>query len=222
MTIRVVVVDDEELVRTGLRLILESQDDFEVVAEAGDGRAAADLAERHGPDVVLMDVRMPVLDGVAATAEVLRRSPASKVIILTTFDLDEYVFDGLRAGASGFLLKDAPRGDLVRAVREVAAGRSLLSPVAAHKLVAEFVRTSGRGRRAAVPPGLGGLSAREREVLELLARGLNNAEIAATLVVSEHTVKTHVGAVLAKLGLRDRVQAVVYAHRHGVVDPAAD
>ncbi|GAA4608658.1 DNA-binding NarL/FixJ family response regulator [Actinoplanes octamycinicus] len=217
MPIRVLVVDDEELVRTGMRLILESQDDFVVVDEAGDGRAAADLAGRHGPDVVLMDVRMPVLDGVAATAEVLRRSPATKVIILTTFDLDEYVFDSLRAGASGFLLKDAPRGDLIRAVREVAAGRSLLSPAATHRLVTEFVRTAGRGRRPAVPPGLGGLSARERQVLELVARGLSNAEIAGTLVVSENTVKTHVGALLAKLGLRDRVQAVVFAYQHGVV-----
>jgi DNA-binding NarL/FixJ family response regulator len=222
MPVRVLVVDDEELVRTGLRLILESQDDFEVVDEARDGAEAADRAARHGPDVVLMDVRMPVLDGLAATAEVLRRSPLSKVIILTTFDHDEYVFDSLCAGASGFLLKDAPRADLIRAVREVIAGRSLLSPVATRKLVTEFVRTAGKVRRPAVPPGLGGLSAREREVLELIARGLSNAEIAAALVVSEHTVKTHVGAVLAKLGLRDRVQAVVYAYRHGVVDATSD
>ncbi|MFE8993854.1 response regulator [Streptomyces collinus] len=216
MAIQVLLVDDEELVRTGLRLILESQPDITVVAEAGDGLAAVSLAGQHQPDVVLMDVRMPLLDGIAATAEVLLTSPRSKVIILTTFDKDEHVFNSLRAGAGGFLLKDSPRTDLIRAVREVMAGRSLLSPGATRQLISEYVRTSPT-RTPAAPPKLAVLSEREREVLAHVARGLTNAEIAAALTLSEHTVKTHVGNVLAKLHLRDRVQAVIFAYETGVV-----
>ncbi|MEU0204627.1 MULTISPECIES: response regulator transcription factor [unclassified Streptomyces] len=216
MAIQVLLVDDEELVRTGLRLILESQPDITVVAEAGDGLAAVSLAGQHQPDVVLMDVRMPLLDGIAATAEVLLASPRSKVIMLTTFDKDEHVFNSLRAGAGGFLLKDSPRTDLIRAVREVMAGRSLLSPGATRQLISEYVRTSPT-RTHAVPPEVAVLSEREREVLAHVARGLTNAEIAAALTLSEHTVKTHVGNILAKLHLRDRVQAVIFAYETGVV-----
>ncbi|AXE83355.1 response regulator transcription factor [Streptomyces sp. Go-475] len=215
MVIQVLLVDDEELVRTGLRLILESQPDITVVAEAGDGLAAVSLAGQHQPDVVLMDVRMPLLDGIAATAEVLLASPRSKVIMLTTFDKDEHVFNSLRAGAGGFLLKDSPRTDLIRAVREVMAGRSLLSPGATRQLISEYVRTAPT-RTHAAPPELAVLSEREREVLAHVARGLTNAEIAATLTLSEHTVKTHVGNILAKLHLRDRVQAVIFAYETGV------
>ncbi|WP_203231382.1 response regulator [Nocardioides caldifontis] len=215
---RVLLVDDQALVRAGFRLILEAQDDLEVVAEAADGAQALALAEEHGPDVVLMDIRMPVLDGIEATRRLVASQPGSRVLVLTTFDLDEYVYDALLAGASGFLLKDVSRDELVSAVRVVAAGEALLAPTVTRRLLADFVRS--RPPAAPTPsPGVAGLTAREQETLELLARGMSNAEIAARFVVSENTVKTHVGNVLMKLGLRDRVHAVVYAYEHGLVRP---
>ena len=222
MTLRVVVADDQELVRSGFAMIVDAQPDMEVVGEAADGVEAVEVAGRVRPDVVLMDVRMPRLDGIEATRRVLeenaaRDDPPVRVVILTTFDLDEYVFQALRAGASGFLLKDLPRDDLVAAVRVVAAGEALLAPRVTRRLIEEFAR------RPAVadpdPDALTALTAREREALELMARGLSNAEMAASLYVSEHTVKTHVGNVLAKLGLRDRIQAVILAYEVGLVQP---
>jgi len=220
MTISVLVVDDEELVRTGLRLILDVEDDLEVVGTAADGAQAVAEAARLQPDVVLMDIRMPVLDGLAATRRLLSDpgAPAPKVLVLTTFDLDEHVYDALSAGASGFLLKDAPAAQLVHAVRVVARGEALLAPSVTRRLIEAFTRPgagpAGGGRPA--PPGVTDLTARESEVLALLAEGLSNAEIAARLYVGEATVKTHVARVLTKLGVRDRVQAVVLAHRHGL------
>ncbi|WP_433367502.1 response regulator [Actinoplanes sp. CA-142083] len=210
--IRVVLVDDEELVRVGLRMILEAQPDIEVVGEAGDGEGAAALVRATEADVVLMDIRMPKVDGIRATAEIVAGSPEPRVIMLTTFDLDEHVLDSLRAGASGFLVKDTPRAGLIDAVRVVAAGDALLTPSATRRLLAEFVKTAPRPetRASAV------LTPREVDVLVALARGRSNAEIATDLVVSEHTVKTHVGSILAKLGLRDRVQAVIYAFEEGI------
>jgi DNA-binding NarL/FixJ family response regulator len=217
-TRRVLVVDDQELVRAGLRAILETNG-VDVVGEAGDGAAAIALAVDLRPDVVLMDVRMPVLDGIEATRRIRADGEsAPRVIVLTTFDLDEYVFEALRAGASGFLLKDAPRSDLLRAIEVVAAGDALLAPTATRRLVEDFAR-----RRAAAPPpsadDLDVLTARERDVLTLMARGLSNGEIADHLVVGHATVKTHVGHVLTKLGLRDRVQAVIRAYEVGLVSP---
>jgi DNA-binding NarL/FixJ family response regulator len=214
----VLVVDDQELVRAGLRAILETNG-VDVVGEAGDGAAAITLAADLRPDVVLMDVRMPVLDGIEATRRIRAEGEsAPKVIVLTTFDLDEYVFEALRAGASGFLLKDAPRAELLRAIEVVAAGEALLAPTATRRLVEDFAR-----RRAAAPPPNAGdldvLTARERDVLTLIARGLSNGEIADQLVVGQATVKTHVGHVLTKLGLRDRVQAVIRAYEVGLVSP---
>ncbi|MEV6300713.1 response regulator transcription factor [Actinoplanes sp. NPDC051861] len=211
--VRVLLVDDEELVRVGLRMILEAQPDIEVVGELRDGGGAAEAARESRADVVLMDIRMPGTDGVRATAEIAREAPGSRVIILTTFDLDEHVIDSLRAGASGFLVKDTPRAELVAAVRVVASGDALLTPSATRRLLAEFVRVAPPAARA---PVAGPLTAREQEVLAALARGRSNAEIAADLVVSEHTVKTHVGSILTKLGLRDRVQAVIYAFEQGI------
>jgi DNA-binding NarL/FixJ family response regulator len=211
--IRVLLVDDEELVRTGLRMILESQPDIEVVGEAADGTGVAAQARRTRADVVLMDIRMPRVDGIRATAEVVAESPHTRVIMLTTFDLDEHVLDSLRAGASGFLVKDTPRAGLVDAVRVVAAGEALLTPRATRRLLAEFVRIDPRPGR----PAGDVLTPRETEVLAALAAGRSNAEIAADLVLSEHTVKTHVGSILTKLGLRDRVQAVIYAFEEGIV-----
>ena len=211
--IRVLVVDDQELMRAGFRMILEAQDDIRVVGEAGDGEAAVALAAASRPDVVLMDIRMPRLDGIEAT----RRLRDHKVIILTTFDHDEYVIEALRAGASGFLLKDAPPDELVRAVRVVAAGDALLAPTVTRRLLD---RVAGDLRATRVPnPQLEQLTEREREVLQLVARGCSNAEIAARLAVSETTVKTHVSHMLDKLDLRDRVQAVVLAYECGVVAP---
>jgi DNA-binding NarL/FixJ family response regulator len=214
---RVLVVDDQELVRAGLRAILETNG-VDVVGEAGDGEEAVELARDLRPDVVLMDVRMPVLDGIEATRRIRGGEAAPRVIVLTTFDLDEYVFEALRAGASGFLLKDTPRTELLRAIEVVAAGEALLAPTATRRLVEDFAR-----RRAAAPPpsadDLAVLTARERDVLTLIARGLSNGEIADHLVVGQATVKTHVGHVLTKLGLRDRVQAVIRAYEVGLVSP---
>jgi DNA-binding NarL/FixJ family response regulator len=218
--IRVLVVDDQGLVRAGFRMILEAQPDIEVVGEAADGLDAVAAARRLRPDVVLMDIRMPRLDGLEATRRLAGPGVADpvRVLMLTTFDLDEYVFEALRAGASGFLLKDLPREDLVAAVRVVAAGDALLAPQVTRRLIEEFARrpppSGGRD-----PAALAALTARERETLELLARGLTNAELAEALYVSEHTVKTHVGNVLAKLGLRDRIHAVILAYEIGLVQP---
>ena len=214
MAIRVLLVDDQTLVRTGFRLILGSERDIEVVGDAADGQEGIELGRRLRPDVVLMDIRMPKVDGIEATRRLTSASPTTKVVILTTYDLDEYVFDALRAGASGFILKDAPADQLVNAVRVAAGGDALLAPSVTRRLVEEFAR---RKPRADVP--LADLTARELEVLKLMAKALSNAEIADRLVVSEGTVKTHVARVLDKLGCRDRVQAVVAAYESGLVQP---
>ncbi len=219
MSIRLLIVDDQELVRTGLRLFLETQDDLEVVGEAADGVEAVALARELQPDVVLMDIRMPGMDGVEATANLatagIEHQP--RVLVLTTFDLDEYVFGALRAGAAGFLLKDAPRERLVEAIHVVHRGDALLSPSITRRLIEDFAaRTDPLEPPVAL---LDQLTAREREVLGLVARGYSNSEIAQRLVVSEATVKSHVGSVLSKLALRDRVQAVVFAYEHGIVVP---
>ncbi|MEV7544559.1 response regulator transcription factor [Streptomyces sp. NPDC089915] len=217
MTIRVVVADDQELVRSGFAMILDVQEDIEVVAEVGDGAAAVSAVERLSPDVALLDVRMPVLDGIEACRAISAGS-ACRTVMLTTFDSDEYVYEALHAGASGFLLKDVRRDDLVHAVRVVAAGESLLAPSVARRLIEEY--TAATARPAVLPQAaerLEVLTARERETLVHLGRGLSNAEIAVALVVSEHTVKSHVGNVLAKLGLRDRIQAVICAYETGLI-----
>ncbi len=212
---RVLIADDQALVRGGFRMILEAQSDITVVAEAADGRQAIALARSQPPDVVLMDIRMPGMDGIEATRQLLKTAgPGPRVLMLTTFDLDEYVYEAIRAGASGFLLKDVPPDDLVHAVRVVAAGDVLLAPAITRRLVEEFVRRPLPGRR---PTELDRLTERELDVLRLVARGLSNAEIAAHLVLGETTVKTHVTRVLGKLGLRDRVQAVVLAYESGLV-----
>jgi len=219
VTIRVLVADDQGMVRAGFRMILEAQPDLEVVGEAADGRQAVEAARRLRPDVVLMDIRMPLMDGIEATRRLAGPGVTDpvQVLVLTTFDLDEYVFEALRAGASGFLLKDLPREELIRAVRVVAAGEALLAPRVTRRLIEEFARRPASAELR--PEALGDLTAREREVLELLARGYSNAEIAAELVISEQTVKTHVGNVLAKLGLRDRIQAVILAYEVGLIQP---
>ncbi|MFF4453993.1 response regulator [Streptomyces goshikiensis] len=218
MTIRVVVADDQELVRSGFAMILDAQEDVEVVAEVGDGAAAVEAVDRLAPDVVLLDIRMPVLDGIEACRAISARSTC-RAVMLTTFDADEYVYEALHAGASGFLLKDVRRDDLVHAVRVVAAGESLLAPSVARRLIEEY--TAATARPAGVPAlsadRLEVLTARERETLLHLGRGRSNAEIAAALTVSEHTVKSHVGNVLAKLGLRDRIQAVICAYETGLI-----
>jgi DNA-binding NarL/FixJ family response regulator len=217
VSIRLLIVDDQELVRTGFRLFLETQDDLEVVGEAGDGAEAIERAGELRPDVVLMDIRMPRMDGVEATARLTGAGiePRPRVLVLTTFDLDEYVFGALRAGAAGFLLKDAPRERLLEAIRVVHGGDALLSPSITRRLVEDFAaRTDPLEPPAAV---LALLTPRERQVLGLVARGHSNNEIAKRLVVTEATVKSHVGSVLMKLGLRDRVHAVVFAYEHGIV-----
>jgi DNA-binding NarL/FixJ family response regulator len=216
--LRVLVADDQELVRAGFRLILEAAG-FDVVGEAPDGGAAVELAARHRPDVVLMDIRMPVLDGIAATRQLIAAAehPPPKVVILTTFDLDDYVYEALRAGASGFLLKEAPRADLIAAIRVAAAGDALLAPSVTRRLIEAFVARPAQTLPS--PSRLASLTPRERDILLLVARGRSNLEIARDLVVSEATVKTHVAHLLAKLGLRDRVQAVILAYETGAVTP---
>jgi DNA-binding NarL/FixJ family response regulator len=214
--IRVLVVDDQELVRSGFCVILEAADGITVVGEAANGEEAVSAAAAHQPDVVLMDIRMPGMDGLEATRLLTRGAPTPKVIMLTTFDLDEYVYEALRAGASGFLLKDSPRADLIAAVRAAAAGQAMLAPTVTRRLIEAFAR-----RPPETSPAPSRLASREREVLVLLARGGSNGEIAAALFVSEATVKTHVGNLLAKLDLRDRVQAVILAYETGIVVPGA-
>ena len=211
--IRVLVTDDQPLVSAGLRAILEAESDMEVVAEAGDGARAVELAREHRPDVVLMDVRMPTMDGLRAT-ELICHHQASRVLVLTTFDLDEYVYRALRAGASGFLLKETPRQRVVDGVKAVARGESLLAPEVTRRLIERFL---DRGPATEPPRELARLTLREREVLQLVATGMSNAEIAARLTLSHTTVKTHVASLLRKLGLRDRVQAVVVAYESGLV-----
>jgi DNA-binding NarL/FixJ family response regulator len=215
--IRVLVVDDQALVRGGFRLILESQPGIEVVAEAADGREALAKARELRPDVVLMDVRMPGMDGLEATRQLLAGREPPRVLMLTTFDLDEYVYDALRAGASGFLLKDVRPEQLADAVRVVADGETLLAPAITQRLVQQYVRRARPGTTR--PPGLDTLTDREVSVLRLIARGHSNAEIAAGLFLSQTTVKTHVAHVFSKLGLRDRAQAVVVAYESGLVEP---
>ena len=219
MSVRVLLVDDQDLVRSGCSVILNAEPDIAVVGEAGDGAAAVRAALTLAPDVVLMDVRMPGMDGIAATAAICARTPA-RVLVLTTFDLDEYVYDALHAGASGFLLKDMRRQELVDAVRVVATGEALLAPTVTRRLIADMVRSRPR-RDPRLAARLDELTARETDTLRQLARGRSNPEIAAELHVTEHTVKTHVSNVLTKLGLRDRVQAVVLAYESGLVVPGA-
>jgi DNA-binding NarL/FixJ family response regulator len=214
-TIRVLIADDQALMRTGFRMILDAQDDIEVVGEAIDGADAIRQFESLEPDVVVVDVRMPTMDGIEATRRLSALERPARVLILTTFDLDDYVYEALRAGASGFLLKDRPPEELVAAVRVIAAGEALLAPSVTRRLIEEFARRAP----ATKPAELDQLTEREREVLVLMARGLSNAEIAKALFVAETTVKTHVGRVLHKLGLRDRAQAVVLAYESGLVQP---
>jgi DNA-binding NarL/FixJ family response regulator len=216
--IRVLIADDQRLVRSGFRMILGADPELEVVGEAGDGVEAVAAARTLQPDVVLMDVRMPRVDGIEATRQISLLAEAPRVLVLTTFDLDEYVFAALRVGASGFLLKDAPEDQLLSAIRVVSGGGSLFAPSVTRRLIERFASLDNG---AAPPPALDELTSRELEVLRLLARGRSNAEIAAELVVSEHTVKTHVAHVLAKLDLRDRIQAVILAYESGLVRPGA-
>jgi DNA-binding NarL/FixJ family response regulator len=217
MSVRVLLVDDQSLIRAGFRMILEAEEGIEVVGEAADGLQAVDSVKRLKPDVVLMDIRMPELDGIEATRRISSAESPPKVLMLTTFDLDEYVYDALRAGASGFLLKDVPAEQLVDGLRVVASGEALLAPSVTRRLIQEFSRTPASQRE--LPPTLEELTPRELEVFKLMARGMSNAEIAAELVVSDTTVKTHVARVLMKLGVRDRVQAVVLAYESGMVAP---
>jgi DNA-binding NarL/FixJ family response regulator len=223
LTIRVIIVDDQAMVRAGFAALLAAQADIDVVGEAPDGKQGVEVARSTHPDVVLMDVRMPEMDGLAAAREILN-PPAGvthrpKVLMLTTFDVDDYVYEALRAGASGFLLKDAPPADLIAAVRVVAAGEALLAPSVTRRLIADFAASKPAPRADRAALRLNGLTPRETEVLELIARGLSNQEIADRLVLAEQTVKTHIGRVLAKLDLRDRAQAVIFAYESGLVTP---
>jgi DNA-binding NarL/FixJ family response regulator len=217
VTIRVLVADDQSMVRAGFRMLLGGEEDIEVVAEASNGLEAVDKAARYDPTVVLMDIRMPELDGLEATRRILAADDGARVLILTTFDLDEYVYEALRAGASGFVLKDEPPEQLLAAIRTVAAGDALLSPAVTKRVIEQFTRIP----RPTRPRELDDLSERERDVFRLIARGLSNGEIAGELFISETTVKTHVTHILAKLGLRDRVQAVVLAYQSGLFEPDA-
>jgi DNA-binding NarL/FixJ family response regulator len=214
VTIRVLIADDQAMVRAGFRMLLSREDDIEVVAEASNGVEAVEKAARFRPTVTLMDIRMPELDGLRATRRILAADNDARILILTTFDLDEYVYEALRAGASGFVLKDDPPEQLLAAVRIVAGGEALLSPAITKRVIKEFARAP----RPVLPEGLDDLSARERDVFRLLAHGLSNAEIAHELYIGDTTVKTHITHILQKLGLRDRVQAVVLAHESGLVD----
>jgi DNA-binding NarL/FixJ family response regulator len=214
MTIRVLVADDQSMVRAGFRMLLSGEEDIEVVAEARDGLEAVDKAARFAPTVVLMDIRMPELDGLQATRRILAADPDARILVLTTFGLDEYVFEALSAGASGFVLKDDPPEQLIAAVRTVAAGDALLSPAITKRVIRQFTRTA----RPEPPKGLDELTTREREILRLIATGLSNAEIGAQLYISDTTVKTHVTHILQKLNLRDRVQAVVMAYQTGLYE----
>ncbi|WP_156722539.1 response regulator [Streptomyces apocyni] len=222
MTIRVIIVDDQAMVRAGFAALLSAQSDIDVVGEAPDGRQGIEVSRAAHPDVVLMDVRMPEMDGLAAARALLDPPPGvvhrPKVLMLTTFDVDDYVYEALRAGASGFLLKDAPPADLISAVRVVASGEALLAPSVTRRLIADFAQQRPAPRRQPALR-LNGLTPRETEVLELIARGLSNQEIAGRLVLAEQTVKTHIGRVLAKLDLRDRAQAVIFAYESGLVAP---
>lgn len=225
MTTRVIIVDDQAMVRAGFAALLAAQSDIDVVGDAANGAQGVELSRRAHPDVVLMDVRMPEMDGLEAARQLLSPPPGvvhrPKVLMLTTFDVDDYVYEALRAGASGFLLKDAPPADLISAVRVVAAGEALLAPSVTRRLIADFARQRPAPRKDRAALRLNGLTARETEVLELIARGLSNQEIAAELVLAEQTVKTHIGRVLAKLDLRDRAQAVIFAYESGLVTPGA-
>ncbi|MGW0803857.1 response regulator [Nonomuraea sp. NPDC002799] len=225
MTIRVLLVDDQPLLRTGFRLILEAEPDITVVGQAGDGKDAQEQTRALLPDVVLMDIRMPGVDGIEATRRIVREAAPSahvpKVLVLTTFDLDEYIVEALRSGASGFLLKDVPPDELVQAIRVVAAGDAIVAPSVTRRLLDRFAKRLPSAYEQATPARLDRLTERELEVLRLIAKGMSNAEIAAKLVVSETTVKTHVGNVLTKLGLRDRVQAVVLSYEVGLITPGA-
>ncbi|MEU6365326.1 response regulator transcription factor [Streptomyces sp. NPDC046931] len=218
-TIRVLIADDQTVVRQGFTVLLNAQPDIEVVGQAVHGRDAIAKAAELAPDVVLMDIRMPELGGIEATRSITEDTPHPKILVLTTFDLDEYVYDALRAGASGFLLKDASADQLAEAVRVVAAGDALLAPGITRRLIAQFSRLDG-APRAPLKDRVGDLTERETEVLALIAQGLSNAEIAGRLVVAEQTVKTHVGRILVKLGLRDRTQAAVFAYESGLVRPS--
>jgi DNA-binding NarL/FixJ family response regulator len=222
MSIRILIADDQGLVRTGFRMILDAEPDLDVVGEAVDGREAVDKAKAARPDVILMDIRMPELDGIEATRRIVAEGgeDAPKILMLTTFDLNEYVYEALRAGASGFLLKDVPAEQLADGVRVVAAGEALLAPSVTRRLLSEFAQA--RPRDAAPPPAFDDLTPRELEVFRLIARGMSNAEVAQELIVSETTVKTHVARVLMKLGLRDRIQAVVLAYESGIIQPGAE
>lgn len=220
MTIRVIIVDDQNMVRAGFAALLAAQSDIDVVGEAPNGKAGVDVSRNTHPDVVLMDVRMPEMDGLNAARALLDPPPGvvhvPKVLMLTTFDVDDYVYEALRAGASGFLLKDAPPADLISAVRVVAAGDALLAPSVTRRLITDFAKQRPRADQS---PRLNGLTARETEVLVLIARGLSNQEIAERLILAEQTVKTHIGKVLSKLDLRDRAQAVIFAYESGLITP---
>lgn len=216
----IVIADDQALVRVGLRKILDNEPDMQVLEEAGDGEDAVSAARRLAPDVVLMDIRMPVLDGIEATRRIVAAQPTCRVLILTTFGVDEYVFDALRAGASGFMLKDAPPEEIVAAVRILASGDALLAPAITRAVIEQFAQQRAI-QPPEPPPSVSELTPREREVFELLARGLSNPEICKRLVISEATAKTHVARILQKLTLRDRVQAVIYAYECGLVVPGS-